>query len=398
MSLMRSPIVRRWIDILILSTFLLALGVMLQAPLSQLLQRWTNYYSALAPLVSYTGILFIGASLTVALIRLGALGVQFGVMTMLRYPPSWFAAIIVSVVVGVLMIQREGADTLVLSNTNLFHFAGIVVVFALGVLFGFLYHRLEVLRSSPELLRKLSAEHACQIRHIFDNDDDLLDWVFRERPIRHPNHDMFGRFIPARRIARLLGKKAPSSIGIVGPFGSGKSSFVNLVEYYLKHPPPECANDPSQQFSGKIILCRIDGWGRTSGTVAQKILFLAIEEVKKYVDCVSVIALPENYHKAIAGARSVGGAFISVLLQSPQDPVSQLCRLDKILAAANLRLIIVLEDLDRNVSAGIIGDEMPALLDRLRILNNVSFVLAIGTERNFSHILIRICDHVEAIS
>lgn len=395
---MFSPILRRWIDILILSAFLLSLGVMFQSPLGKALQKWTIYSSALMPLVSYTATLFIVVLLTVALIHLGALGVRFRVMTMLRYPPSWFAAIIVSLVVGVLVIRGEGADALGLSDKNLSHFADIVVVISLGILFGFCYHRLEVLRSTPERLRESTTDLTCHLRHIFDNDDDLLNWVLGERPIRHPNQDMFGCAIPARRVARLLSKRAPSSIGIVGPYGSGKSSFVNLIEYYLHHPPLECTCDPSQQFRGEIILCRIDGWGRVSGTVAQKILSLAIEEVKKHVDCASVIALPENYHKAIAGVRSVGGAFISVLLQSPQDPVSQLCRLDKILAAANLRLIIVLEDLDRNVSDGIIGDEMSALLDRLRILNNVSFVLAIGTERHLSDILIRICDHVEAIS
>jgi hypothetical protein len=53
--------------------------------------------------------------------------------------------------------------------------------------------------------------------------------------------------------------------------------------------------------------------------------------------------------------------------------------------------------LDRNVSDEIIRDEMPALLDRLRVLGQVSFVLAIGTEQQYSDVLVRICDHVEAI-
>ncbi|MHB1183573.1 MAG: hypothetical protein ACYC4A_02590 [Desulfobulbia bacterium] len=157
-------------------------------------------------------------------------------------------------------------------------------------------------------------------------------------------------------------------------------------------------NGRNTKFNGDIVLCRIDGWGRASGTVAQKILSLAIGEVKKYVDCSSVITLPEKYVTAMVGGRSVGGEFFSALFQGAHDPVSQLCRLDNILAAANLRLIIVLEDLDRNVGDAILGEELPALLDRLRILNNVSFVLTIGTEQQFSHILIRVCDHVEAIA
>ena len=57
-----------------------------------------------------------------------------------------------------------------------------------------------------------------------------------------------------------------------------------------------------------------------------------------------------------------------------------------------------LEDLDRNISDTLIRDEMPALLDRLHGLNNISFVLAIGTEQHYSSILIRICEHVESIT
>jgi hypothetical protein len=63
-----------------------------------------------------------------------------------------------------------------------------------------------------------------------------------------------------------------------------------------------------------------------------------------------------------------------------------------------MRLIIFLEDLDRNVSDDMIRDEMPALLDRLRHLKNISFVLAIGTEHQYSNVLVRICAHVESLT
>lgn len=398
MSLFRSSIVRRWIDILLLVACSLLFGVVFKVSLGKALQVWINYCTAWGPVVSYAVILFVVTLLTIVLIRLGALGVRFRIITMLRYPPSWFAAIIVIVIVGISVVQGEALDSLATAK-NLSSVGGIVfVVLLLGIFLGFSCHRLEELRSSPLALRESGPEFIPQDRHIFENDEDLLLWIFEERPIQHPNQDIFEHAIPARRIANLLNGWKSSSIGLVGPYGSGKSGFVNLIEYYLKNPIPECTRGQNQKFNGKIILCRIDGWGRASGTVAQKILSLAIGEVKKYVDCTSVIALPDNYRKAIARTSSVGGTFFSVLFQSFQDPVAQLCRLDNILVAANLRLIIVLEDLDRNVGDEIIGEEMPALLDRLRVLNNVSFVLAIGTEQQFLHILIRICDHVEAIS
>lgn len=395
-SLILSPILRRWIDILLLAAFLLLIGLIFQSPLYKALQKWITFSSDWVPLMSYVTTLLIVAILSVALIRLGALGAEFRIMTILRYPPSWFSAIIVAVIVGILMIHAKGVDTSGLVIEDLSRLAALVSVISIGVLLGFAYQYLEVLRSSPASLQESTTALAYGTRHIFDDDEDLLTWVLEEKPIRHPKQDLFELVPSARRVAKLLFDRTPSSIGIVGPYGSGKSSFANLVEYYLKDPLPEPAGDQNHQFSGDIIFCRIDGWGRESGTVAQKILSQSIAEVKRQVDCTSVIALPENYRKAIAGAGSAGGAVISTLMQSSHDPVSQLRRLDNILAAANLRLIIVLEDLDRNVSDGIVREEMPALLDRLRILNNVSFLLAIGTERQFSDVLIRICDHLEA--
>jgi len=295
------------------------------------------------------------------------------------------------------MIYAKGMDTSGLIIEDLSRLAVLVSVISLGVLFGFFYQYLELLRSSPASLRESATGIAHGTRHIFDNDEDLLAWVLEEKPIRHPDQDIFGRIASASRVAKLLLNRKPSRIGIIGSYGSGKSSLINLVEHYLKDLSLQRANYPNQLYSGEIILCRVDGWGRKRGTVAKKILSLAIAEVKKYVDCTSVIALPENYRKAIAGASSLGGAAISAFLQSAHDPVSQLRKLDNILIAADLRLIIVLEDLDRNVSSVVFREEMSALLDRLRVLSNVSFLLAIGTERRFAEVLIRICDDLEAI-
>jgi hypothetical protein len=107
--------------------------------------------------------------------------------------------------------------------------------------------------------------------------------------------------------------------------------------------------------------------------------------------------VPTNYRKALEGGKTTWATIISALFHTSCDPIEQLEKLDDILCAADLRLLIFLEDLDRNTDDKIIRDELPSLLDRLRSLRNVSFVLAIGTERQYSNILIRICDHVETI-
>lgn len=389
---------RRWLDIVFLTATVLIIGLLFQTPLLKVLKTVTNYSASLHHIAWSAVVFFIFALLTVVLIRLGALNAQFRIGTMVRYPPCWTSSILVFIFLIVWAVSDTGRVSLVQAGQILSQLANKIYLIALGILLGFEYQYLELFRASPQSAIVSKPDMADENRNIFDDDAYLLSWIMEEKPIRHPNQDMFGRALAARRVAKILGGKTVGSVGVVGPYGSGKSSFVNLVEYYLSNPESVPNSEQPHQYRGQFILCRVDGWGRVSGTVAQKILHSAIEKMKLYVDCTSIIALPENYRNAIAGTASVGGAAISALLQSSQDPVTQLCRLDNILAAANIRLIIVLEDLDRNVNDSIIRDEIPALLDRLRVLSNVSFLLAIGAERHLSDIILRICDDVEAIA
>ncbi len=72
----------------------------------------------------------------------------------------------------------------------------------------------------------------------------------------------------------------------------------------------------------------------------------------------------------------------SALLGSEKDPVDILKRLDIILQSINTRMVIILEDLDRNVSKDSIDKEMPSLLDRLKCLEQVSFFWQLGQGKN----------------
>ena len=392
-----NPVFRRWVDILFLSAFVVILALVLQPDMNEVSNRWTAYTTKWpTTLRSSTTVLFAAVS-SLILIRLGSLGARFRLITMLRYPPTWISSFITVIT---LVLLHSLCNTLSISLCIWEYFISLLPTFNIaccGVFLAFIYQSYESARSKPTKVILYKSQHT-HARSLATNDEDLLAWILDETPIKLPTDDVFDHAIPARRIARLLMQKATSSIGVIGPYGCGKSSLLNLIEYYLENTSELglCPTNPS--FSGRIIRCKIDGWGRVSGTVAQKIIALAIEEVKQHVDCMSIISLPENYRKAIAGAKSAGGAILSALLQTSHDPVAQLSKLDNILAAANMRLVIFLEDLDRNIGDDIIRDEMPALLDRLRSLGQVSFVLAIGTDRQFSDVLIRICDHVEAVS
>ena len=58
-----------------------------------------------------------------------------------------------------------------------------------------------------------------------------------EDPIQDPAHDMLGRVGPARRLARRITKFDLQNglvIGVLGPWGSGKTTFVNFVRGELR--------------------------------------------------------------------------------------------------------------------------------------------------------------------
>ncbi len=380
------PTLIRWIDILMLSVVLIILIPVIWLELSGIIYKLEAYLIGWPSLLLYSNTVLITAIMSIVLIRLGGINSRYCLSTILRYPPVFVSPFIVAITLIILVLNEDLWHILWDSKYHLVSVLNInLVLISLGILIGIFYNKCETkclkLYRTPKPNNNIQSHQ----HNIFENDLDFIDWIFTERPIQNPSEDIFGHTITARRIASLLTRDKPSRIGIVGPYGSGKSGLINLIENFIN------SNNPS------IICIRMSGWGRASGTVAQKILTLAIDEVKQYVDCMSIITLPDNYRQAIGEIKSTGGAVLSAILHTHQEPIAQLSKLNNILIAANLRLVIFLEDLDRNTEDEIIRNEMPALLDSLRTLGQVSFVLSIGTERRFSDILIRICDYTEAI-
>lgn len=391
--LVKNPIFRRWVYIAFLSVVSTVIIYVVEDKLS-VLDKSAKFSAGWPPILKYTVISLLTFIISLAVLRLGGIHPNFRFRTMMRYPPFWFAVLIAFTFFGVVINRKIG-----LSLVTVIFVVPYVIAVCIGIVLTFvsdIFTRV----SWSNLVEPKKVKENYSGKGIFNSDEELLAWILEERPINSPYEDIFGLAISARKITQLLLTKTTSSIGILGPYGSGKSSLINLVEYYFAHRDEVIKNDSLQLelSNARIICCRIDGWGQTSGFVAQRILHLAIEKMKRYVDCTSLVGLPESYHKALAGTKSWGMAFLFALFQTSYDPVMQLVRLDDILTAADLRLVIFLEDLDRNISDEIIRDELPALLDRLRVLEQISFVLAIGTDRHYSDILIRVCDHVEAIA
>lgn len=265
----------------------------------------------------------------------------------------------------------------------------------IGILFAF------VLSLLSEQKVKDLAPITSQQGSIFSDENVLMNWLLKERSILLPNEDMFGYEIIANRVASMLLNNRTTSIGLIGAYGIGKSSIINMIKHYLNNPHAIKSNLDFSQINKEILICSVDGWGLSSKVVAKNILELVLDELRSHIDCLSIIGLPENYRKTLSGSKSIVGDFVgdfvSPILETTHSAISLLNRLNNILSAANIKVIIFLEDLDRNSSDEIIRDEVPSLLDKLKGLDSFSFVLAIGLERQYSDFVIRICEHTENI-
>ena len=387
-----SPSLRRWIDLIFLTVIAILVAVLLHPfffIISNLIDQATNNWTVS---VRYLVVFLIAGMLWTIVIRLG--GFRFSDVkptNFFRYPATWIFGIVSAIVYLIVTVKfnkiYRGDVTIAINDLTL-SLGAIIVGFVLAGIVNIGYTRSKL---QPESFLMTTPN----IDNISHDQRLLFQWLDVEEPIIHPSQDLFSLSQVAKRIARTLRSYRLRSVGIIGRYGSGKSSLLNLVEFYLNQPVQ--AGEQDKTYSGKTIVCRVDGWGRYQGSIAQQILGIAISSLKGRVDCLSVVTVPANYREALHATKSPLASIIAAVLNSDEDPAKTLRQIDTILSASKIRLIIFIEDLDRNISDTIIKEEVPALLDRLHYLENVSFVLAIGTEQQYSAMLIRLCDYVESL-
>jgi len=227
----------------------------------------------------------------------------------------------------------------------------------------------------------------------------LIKWLKREEPVSQPHEDYFDMSAYARRMARLLRAIPLRTVGLIGPYGCGKSSILKMMKHYLRGDT--CKTDGKDQeqalFPGEdIIVAEVSAWGFREDSVAQHILDVAISEVARMVDCLELASMPAAYQRAMSNSNGILGA-ICGLLGGKTRCKESLDRLDALVTRARKRLVIVLEDVDRNVRSDAFFNEITALLEELKGLKNISFVLAIGEKINAQEILTKLAEHIEIV-
>ena len=82
-------------------------------------------------------------------------------------------------------------------------------------------------------LKTLSVETKKDFNSLMENSAGLVEWLHRETPVERPDYDYFDLKVYARRIVGILRKSPLKTIAIVGPYGCGKSSILNMIDFYL---------------------------------------------------------------------------------------------------------------------------------------------------------------------
>jgi len=241
-----------------------------------------------------------------------------------------------------------------------------------------------------------------EFKDIIKDTKMLMEWIQKEEPIEDPSQDYFDMAVFARRIEYILRRTPVKTIGLVGPYGGGKSSILKMVEYYLRNPQKSKDDNRapgSKDFypSQDVIICWVSGWGFREGTAAQHVLQAATKQLGKHTDCLSITTLPTKYGRAIGDSGNVLARIISNILCGWQSPIDILKKLDVLLDRIEKRMVIFLEDIDRNKREDVFFNEISALLDGLKELKNVTFVLAIGEEHKGQEVLIKTSEHIETI-
>ena len=306
-------------------------------------------------------------------------------MRSFRYPPTWIAGVLATLLV--LFIYRSSSIELPMP-ANLKELLWVLIVTFAGCMSGYIIWMFQSESGNGFLQAVRRGTSSLEDdRDETDNSNlskGLVAWWQQELPIGNPAEDRFGLNPVAERVASILLKDPMVSVGVIGAFGTGKSSLFYLVERRIKNQ------------SKNTITCLVGEWGVSEGAAASYILRTAIDEMGKHMDCLGVAGLPDAYKKALSIPRNGFIDAVSGLIDGKQNAVDILDKMEEILECTNIRLVVFIEDVERQESPSA-KREIEALLDKLKPLKHISFVLAIAEEQKEIATYARILEHIEVL-
>jgi hypothetical protein len=383
--LTKQPTIWRWIDVVLYSLISITLIWLVfgEGNTSSLAVRLSDIMGD-----QWLGLAVVAGSLLVAAWWIHKLA-GFKPAQLLRYPkiPGFPLAVLLVLVFQTLAIRWSNQT----HPTNPEYFASCLIACGYGSVLLLTFIAAAFVRRSETLAfaSKPPLDAALTPLSLSDLEiDKLHQWINLEREITECDEDYLGLTPRALRVLGILREREHKCVAIVGPYGSGKSSLLNLVQ-----AEAERQDATANRTIPALWFCRFSCWGVEKGdSLPQAMLRRVVEELGKRIDCLSVRGLPLDYTKALSKLHSHVEVFFSVA--GAGNPDEQLERLSPLLQTVGARLVIALEDVDRN-GDGFDVHQIEGLLTRLRNVNDITFVISAGQDCKLD--FLRLVEHSEVL-
>lgn len=220
-----------------------------------------------------------------------------------------------------------------------------------------------------------------------DGHKNINSRIQNELPLVNKSDDTLNREHIVERISTILRSKDVNDargIAIIGPFGIGKSSLINMS-----------INDALEK-SKRNIICRLDTWGtyESDEQIQRFIIEEMVNSISELTSSTHLIGLSSRYITSLKGAQSFWLDTLP-LLYNHSSATSQLKKIDSTLSLMRYHMILVIEDIDRNSHANDILNGIAPLLDRLNHQSTIKLIISIGEKFNNPDVINRVCRYKE---
>lgn len=218
-------------------------------------------------------------------------------------------------------------------------------------------------------------------------------WVQSENPIMNLSQDKLNRSDVVKRICEIANPYDnhydTRGIAVIGTYGIGKSSIVHMALSEL------------QMNNNNVIPCIIDAWGayNSEEQIQKHIIEKIIISLGQITSTTKLSGIPSKYIHSLKGAQSIW-LDILPLFDNHSSPALQLSEINNLLSDLDFKVLIVIEDLDRNNEPDILLNCIASFVDRLNgndknNYNNFRLILSIGETLHNPEVINRICRYKE---
>lgn len=212
---------------------------------------------------------------------------------------------------------------------------------------------------------------------------EIEAWISAgERPLASGERDFFQHQRIAARIAKSVVVER-RHVALLGRFGSGKSSIINLVRSEIGRRPET------------LIVAEFDVWAVTNPEEVPRLaLNRVISALDDYVDTIQFRGLPVAYQR-LAAAEPTGRLSAALGFETAGDSIELLDDLSKVLVTIDAQVVLVVQDVER-AGDGFDTRHLQRLLWALRNASRIRFILSVDPDAapmDFP----KLCDSVELV-